>query len=98
MFKRDGKHASGGCQSSFVCPHPSHHKHPCKKHILVCHEHRENAENIQLLEEYKRKFILSQKSVEEFSKNIKLSFMSCFQISSTCLSLIVSQPDDDGFI
>ena len=95
--KREGKHATGGCQSTFVCPHSSHNRHPCKKHILVCHEHREDAANLQLLEDYKRKFILTQRSVEDFSKNIQLSFISCFSITPQPL-MIASQPDDDGFV
>ena len=28
-------------------------KNPIKKHVLVCHEHRSNAQNQQLLQEYK---------------------------------------------
>ena len=96
--KREGKHATGGCQSTFVCPHASHSKHPCKKHILVCYEHRDDAANLQLLEEYKRKFILTQRSVEDFSKDIKLSFLSCFQITPKLPIIIASQPNDDGFV
>ena len=91
--KLEGKHVTGNCQSTFVCPHDSHHRHPCKKHILVCYEHRENAENIQLLEDYKKKFILNQKSIEDFSKNIKLSFLSCFKV--TVVSAVIQEPDDD---
>jgi len=37
-----GKHAEGRCQRDFTCPHPSHHKYPVKKHVLVCEEHNTN--------------------------------------------------------
>ena len=48
-----GKHSSGKWQRNYVCKHQSHKKYPIKKHVLVCHEHRSNAENQQLLQEYK---------------------------------------------
>ena len=92
--KREGKHATGSCQSTFVCPHTTHHRHPCKKHVLVCFEHRENDDNLKLLEEYKKKFILTQRSVEEFSKNIRLSFITSFKVSFIPMPA-VRLPDDD---
>ena len=49
--------------------------------------------NIQLLEEYKNKFIYTLKSVEDFSKNIKLSFISCFK--SSVIDTVEQQDDDD---
>ena len=35
-------------------------KYPIKKHALVCHEHREKAENQQILEEYKQRDPIEQ--------------------------------------
>ena len=52
-YQDKGKHSDGRCQRDFVCKHQSHDKYPIKKHVLVCHEHRSNAENQQLLQEYK---------------------------------------------
>ena len=49
--------------------------------------------NIQLLEEYKKKFIFTLKSVEDFSRNIKLSFLSCFK--SSVLNTVEKEADDD---
>ena len=72
----DGKHREGKCQRDFVCKHPSHHRYPRKKHVLVCNEHKNNQENKDLLQEYKSRCILKEKVVElpSFSKDIKLSF------------------------
>ena len=71
-----GKHKDGKCQYDYVCKHPSHAKYPKKKHVLVCHEHRDSPENQQLLQTYKSRCILRHKSDEipSFSKDIKLSF------------------------
>ena len=46
--KIQNKHATGNCQSTFICPDESHARHPTKKHILVCNEHRENPDNLRL--------------------------------------------------
>ena len=71
-----GKHATGSCHSEFICRHSSHDPYTKKKHVLVCHEHHQNDENKNTLETYKSRFILNRPDVPEFSKNIKLSFMS----------------------
>ena len=42
-----GKH-DGLCQIDFVCKHKSHDKYPIKKHVLVCHKHRNDTENKNL--------------------------------------------------
>ena len=71
-----GKHAEGKCWDVFTCKHPSHNSSLVKKHILVCHEHREEDANKSLLEEYKAKKIVrnSNNDLPEFAKSIKLSF------------------------
>ena len=56
-----------------ICKEKSH-KFPTKKHVLVCHEHRQNNENQQLLQEYKEKYILKHIQLPIFSKNLKLTF------------------------
>ena len=71
-----GKHVNGMCRTDFSCKHPSHESYNRKKHILVCHEHRGTEENKKILETYKNKFILQRPDVPEFSKNIKLTFIT----------------------
>ena len=46
------------CQRDFVCKHKSHDKYPIKKHVFVCHEHRNDTENQELLQKYKDLFIV----------------------------------------
>ena len=48
-FQDIGKHSDGKCQRDLVCKQQSHEKYLIKKHVLVCHEHRSNAENLQLM-------------------------------------------------
>ena len=74
--KRDGRHATGNCQSLFVCQHESHAQHQCKKHVLVCQDHCEEENNINLLNQYKERFIQPQRRVEQFSRDIQLSFVT----------------------
>ena len=69
-----GKHSNGKCQRDFTCKHQSHDKYPIKKHVLVCHEHREEADNQQLLEEFKQRCIMKQAQLPAFSKELKLTF------------------------
>ena len=72
-----GKHIDGNCQRDFICRHPSHSKHPRKKHVLVCEEHKDDDENKKVLEEYKKRCILCRKvELPSYSKDIKLSFHS----------------------
>ena len=64
------------CQKDFVSKHKSHDKYPLKKHVLVCHEHRNNTENQELLRKYKDMFIMIQPNqFPSFSKDLKLSFL-----------------------
>ena len=52
----------------------SHDKYPTKKHVLVCHEHRGNTDNEQLLLEYKNRCIMKQTELPAFSRDVKLTF------------------------
>ena len=69
-----GKHKDGTCFSKFACKHPSHARFPRKKHVLVCEEHKEEAENLRLLEGYRKEHISKFSFLPDYSKNIKLSF------------------------
>ena len=71
----EGRHANGLCQSLFTCKHSSHDKYPVKKHVLVCHEHSHTVENRTLLQDFIKKCIARSKApLQDFSKNIKVSF------------------------
>ena len=69
-----GKHNDGMCQRDFICKHQSHDRFPRGKHVLVCHEHRNEKENQDLLQMYKDRFISRQQQLPSFSKDIKLTF------------------------
>ena len=71
-----GKHKDGKCQRDFICPDPSHQVHTVKKHVLICHEHRNSQQNQNLLKTYKQRFIEKIESLPAFSKEIKLSFFA----------------------
>jgi len=71
-----GKHSDGSCQSQYVCKHPAHDRYDRKKHVLVCHEHRNNEENKKSLDLYKSRYILNRSDAPEFAKDMKLSFVS----------------------
>ena len=73
---KKGKHADGKCQREFTCKHLSHQRHKMKKHVLVCEEHKDSAENQTLLEDYKQRCIVKNPDVQNFSKEIKLSFFA----------------------
>ena len=68
-----GRHSDGKCQWDFTCKHQSHDKYPIKKHVLVCHEHREEADNQQVLEEHRQRCIMKQAQLPVFSKELKLT-------------------------
>ena len=77
-----GKHNNGMCQRDFICKHKSHDRFPRKKHVLVCHEHRNDQENQDILQLYKDRCITKQQWLPLFSKDIKLTFhinQSCKQ-------------------
>ena len=70
-----GKHFDRVCQRDFVCKHKSHDKYPIKKHALVCHEHRNDTENQELLQKYIDRSIMKQPNqLPSFSRDLKLSF------------------------
>ena len=80
-----GKHQDGMCQRDFVCPHPSHQRYSVKKHVLVCDEHKDLAENKDVLENYKTRCMKSS-NLPDFSKEIKLSFHTdCFHTNESSL-------------
>ena len=69
-----GKHKSGTCYSKFTCKHKDHSKYPRKKHVLLCEDHKESTENLELLDRYRKEHILSLNAqLPNFSKNIRLS-------------------------
>ena len=69
-----GKHNDGLCQRDFICKHKSHDRFPRKKHVLVCHGHRNEKENQDILQMYKDRCISKQQQLPLFSKDIKLTF------------------------
>ena len=71
-----GKHQDGNCQRDFICPHSSHDRYTCKKHVLVCQDHATDQENDKILQLYKQRCIERQQSLLDFSKDIKLTFHS----------------------
>ena len=72
--QNEGRHQEGKCQRDFTCTHSSHDRYPVKKHVLICHEHRETVENQQLLETFKQRCINKRAELPPFSRDIKLSF------------------------
>ena len=58
--RRSEKHKEGKCQREFVCKHQSHARHSCKKHVLVCDEHKTDAQNIATFNEYRRRCVTRQ--------------------------------------
>ena len=83
-FQSVGKHHEGNCQRDFICPHQSHDRYTCKKHVFVCHDHATNQENDQILKLYKQRCIYRQQSIPDFSKDIKLTFHSNVESSYLC--------------
>ena len=66
---------SGACFDKYRCPNASHKSYKRSFHVLICDEHKNDPENLKILEDYKTKCIFGSKSVdnfEEFSKNISL--------------------------
>ena len=96
-LQNEGRHGTGNCHNEFCCKHPSHDKYDRKKHVLVCHEHRDMEENKLILEEYKKRRILNNTQLPSFSKEIKLSFVSQ-QIYQAAASNAKLESNDDGII
>ena len=97
-MKSEGRHADGSCQIDIICKHSAHNKHPRKKHILVCQDNCELEEKKKTLEEYKSRFILPQKCLEEFSTDIKLSFLSYGASSYTTGGKKLATRPEDGSV
>ena len=55
------------CQRDFVCKLKSHDKYPIKNHVFVCHEHRNDTENQELLQKYKDLFIVYNETTKSTS-------------------------------
>ena len=96
-LQNDGKHSTGGCQKEFSCKDSSHDKYDRKKHVLVCHEHRDTDQNKKILEIYKRKHIENKPNIPNFAKEIKLSFVSQQAFQSSTLDVKL-ESNDDGVI
>ncbi len=68
MFNKDHK-----CFDKYKCPDPSHNEHDKGLHVLVCEEHKANAANKELLDDYKQNIIGKRSNkFEDFTKNITL--------------------------
>ena len=92
--QNSGNHKDGLCQKDYVCRHPAHDRFDRKKHVLVCHEHRNSEENIALLEAYKTRFITHRAELPDFSKDIKLSLITQHSYSSNIQSDSNSHQED----
>ena len=65
----------GFCFDKYKCPHESHNRFKSGLHILICDKHKNNKENLDLLDTYKSKYITkSDSSHADFSKKIAISF------------------------
>ena len=65
---------SGNCFDKYKCPHESHKGFSQGLHILICDRHKENPENIDLLKEFKSKYITFPNSPHrDFSRNLSLT-------------------------
>ena len=78
----EGRHREGKCQRDFTCKHQSHLKYTRQMHVLVCDDHKEDADNIATLQQYKERCILCQKQLPTYSKEIKLSFYTSHNTNS----------------
>ena len=70
----EGKHRDGRCQHDFICKHSSHQSWSVKKHVLVCEEHKDTADNQKLLKTYKSRYIAKNHMLPTFTKEIRVSF------------------------
>lgn len=63
----------GTCFDKYKCPHESHTNFPHGLHVLICDKHKQNPENVALLEEYKAKYINFEGSEHrDFSRNMQI--------------------------
>ena len=61
----------GNCFNHYACPDESNKNHKRGWHILICDSHKHKPENLELLEKYKQKCILSGDHAS-FSKDISI--------------------------
>ena len=66
------KHSDRKCHRDLSCKNASQDKYPTKNHVLVCHEHKGNRENEQLLLEYRNRCIMKQSKLPAFSRDLKI--------------------------
>ena len=86
-----GKHKDGKCQREFACKHPSHSSDIIKPHVLVCSEHKDEADNQALLQTYISRCISRRQGLHDFSRNI-----SIHHLSYVCTEDDVDDEEDDG--
>ena len=76
---RQGRHREGHCQKNFVCQHSSHDRFTAKKHFLVCDEHKDSKENLDMLSLYKSRFISRHSDLPAYTKDLKLSHHASYK-------------------
>ena len=68
----------GNCFDKFKCPNESDKRHKFGLRVLICDKHKNNKENVELLELCKAKYIIGSGNAgtpyPDFSKNIGISF------------------------
>ena len=65
----------GICFDKYKCPDASHGQFKSGLHVLICEHHKNNKENLDLLESYKKRYIDSSKIPHrDYTKNISISF------------------------
>ena len=90
---RKGRHADGMCQRDFVCKHENHNRYKRKMHVLLCEQHKDLPANQELLEQYKKRCILKETTIElpSFSKDIKLAFPTYGPKTTVGSSMVVEK-------
>lgn len=88
-MKFDKEHT---CYDTYVCPDPSHKKFSKGLHVLVCQEHKTSAENMKILENYKRNF-LSKRAMkfEDFTIKVSLTCFSQARFANICESAEIAE-------
>lgn len=70
------KNKNDKCQRNLTCTDASHDINKTKKHVFVSHQHQENHDKKNLLEQYKSRCILKQTNLVQHSTGMKLSFQT----------------------
>ena len=63
----------GHCFDKYACPHVSHKGFDRGLHILVCDKHKNNPDNLNLLDTYKSRCI-QNRNHKDFTLNIRIAF------------------------